>query len=477
MRRKIIMLLFILLLTACSNSQQPVSLPKEAIEPRVTLDQVIPEKIQISPELEMFTQSMNDTYFGKYGKYLFTPDNWWIDYGADHRDSNDQKGLHRYVYLADKRSYLDPNITVNTDKNSGSIISISVNHSSTERFTEQTAQTFTEYFYCVAKVLMPDISDDYINNLFEDIQENENRIDHNAEPYPATLYFTDKIYCYAYFKDGAETIFFGTEVSDKLPEYKKRNVKCIEIAQENVLKTEVDFSSYFDGMTGTAVFLNKSGEYTVYNKAGAELRASPCSTFKIISTLAALEYGTVTPSRSDIPWDGTKWKFDSWNKDLNLTEAFQNSCVWYYRKLTDRIGKDKMTEFVEKLDYGNNDTSQWEGSGFNNNPLIDGFWLESSLKISPQEQVDVLFRIFEGNTEIDKNNISALKKMMYKEGKGFALYGKTGTGKGGWFVGFFEVNGNNTYFAVYLNEQEGANGPKAQEIVSNIISGYFNKEA
>lgn len=247
--------------------------------------------------------------------------------------------------------------------------------------------------------------------------------------------------------------------------------------QEHEIKAEVDLSAYFDGLTGTAVFLDKSGNYTVYNTAVSEQRASPCSTFKIISTLAALELGVVTPSQSVIAWDGTKWSFESWNKDLTITEAFQSSCVWYYRKLIDKIGKDDMSDFVEKLDYGNNDTSQWEGSGFNGIPLIDGFWLESSLLISPREQVDVMYQIFEGKTEINESNIDEIKKMMYKENEelNFKLYGKTGSGRGGWFVGFFEWEGDNTYFAVYLNEQKGVNGPKAQEITNNIIQGYFSR--
>lgn len=245
----------------------------------------------------------------------------------------------------------------------------------------------------------------------------------------------------------------------------------------NVSETQVDLSSYFNGLLGAAVFLDKSGNYTVYNKPACELRVSPCSTFKIISTLAAFEYDVVTPSQSVIAWDGTKWTFESWNKDLTITEAFQSSCVWYYRKLIDQIEKENMTDFLNTLNYGNCDISQWEGSEFNKNPLIDGFWLESSLLISPREQVDVMYRIFENKTEIDENNISVLKKMMYKEDtdSSIEIYGKTGTGRGGWFVGFFESEGDNTYFAIYLNEQEGVNGTKAQEITNNIIHGYFSE--
>jgi len=245
----------------------------------------------------------------------------------------------------------------------------------------------------------------------------------------------------------------------------------------NVSETQVDLSSYFNGLLGAAVFLDKSGNYTVYNKPACELRVSPCSTFKIISTLAAFEYDVVTPSQSVIAWDGTKWTFESWNKDLTISEASQSSCVWYYRKLIDQIEKENMTDFLDTLNYGNCDISQWGGSEFNKNPLIDGFWLESSLLISPREQVDVMYRIFENKTEIDENNISVLKKMMYKEDtdSSIEIYGKTGTGRGGWFVGFFESEGDNTYFAIYLNEQEDVNGTKAQEITNNIIHGYFSE--
>ena len=55
------------------------------------------------------------------------------------------------------------------------------------------------------------------------------------------------------------------------------------------------------------------------------------------------------------------------------------------------------------------------------------------------------------------------------------LYGKTGTGRldgtnvAGWFIGFAETS-NDTYFiAVYLNNQDGADGALAYETASNIL--------
>lgn len=238
---------------------------------------------------------------------------------------------------------------------------------------------------------------------------------------------------------------------------------------------EADLNSYFEGLTGTAVFLNPSGTYTINNSDESELQVSPCSTFKIISTLAAFESGVISPEQSNITWDGTEWSFESWNKDLTISEAFRSSCVWYYRKIIDEIGLEYMQNFLDSVQYGNCDISQWEGSSYNGIPLIDGFWLESSLLVSPREQVDIMRRIFEGKTDINTNYIAELKKMMYKEGTDniVEIYGKTGSGNGGWYVGFFVSAGENTYFAVRLSQQEGANGQKAQQIAENIIHEYF----
>ncbi len=242
---------------------------------------------------------------------------------------------------------------------------------------------------------------------------------------------------------------------------------------------EIDFSSYFNGYQGSAVFIDTDGNCLVYNKEEAESRYSPCSTFKIVSTLAAFEYKVITPTESLIEWDGNIWSFESWNKDSTITEAFKNSCVWYYRKLIDKIGNDKMNEFIAKIGYGNGDISQWQGSGLNGDARIDGFWLESSLLISPIEQADLMLRIFEGKTSISESNIVEVKKMMLKENDTVdaKVYGKTGSGKGAWFVGFFELDGKNTYFAVRLGQKddEKVTGSIAQEIAFNIINGYFEK--
>ena len=124
-----------------------------------------------------------------------------------------------------------------------------------------------------------------------------------------------------------------------------------------------DWSEYFNGLNGTAVIYDASNRrYTIYNDELAETRRSPCSTFKIISSLTALEHGILEPGDSTRTWSGEVFWNEDWNRDIDFSEGFRTSCVWYYRQLIDDIGQDRMQEELEKLSYGNCDISDWEGT-------------------------------------------------------------------------------------------------------------------
>lgn len=144
---------------------------------------------------------------------------------------------------------------------------------------------------------------------------------------------------------------------------------------------EADWSEYFNGLNGTAVIYDASSrQYTIYNEELAVARRSPCSTFKIISSLTALEHGILEPEDPTRIWSGEVFWNEDWNKDIDFSEAFHTSCVWYFRQLIDDIGKEMMQEELENLQYSNCDISDWEGqlNTNNNNRALTGFWIESS---------------------------------------------------------------------------------------------------
>ena len=83
----------------------------------------------------------------------------------------------------------------------------------------------------------------------------------------------------------------------------------------------------------------------------------------------------------------------------------------------------------------------------NSNRALTGFWIESSLKISPREQVEVMERIFGEGSAYSTEALNELKQVMLVPGAGgtgVSIYGKTGMGKDcgvvvdAWFTGFAE---------------------------------------
>lgn len=247
---------------------------------------------------------------------------------------------------------------------------------------------------------------------------------------------------------------------------------------------DVDWSEYFQGLQGAAVLYDASaGQYTVYNQELAWTRRSPCSTFKIISSLIALENGIIIPKDSTRPWSGETFWNDDWNKDIDFAEAFRTSCVWYYRQVIDDIGADRMQEELEKLSYGNCDISDWEGrwNTNNQNRALTGFWIESSLLISPKEQTEVMERIFGEHSVCSEQTQKELKQVMLlteQDQTELSIYGKTGMGKAdgvvvdAWFTGFAQGTEGKLYFCVYLGRTDGmeVSSVRAREIAVRLVS-------
>lgn len=262
--------------------------------------------------------------------------------------------------------------------------------------------------------------------------------------------------------------------------------QTVEALPETTI-TEVDWSDYFDGINGAAVIYDPVRKnYEIYNQELALTRRSPCSTFKIISSLIALENGIIEPDNSTRTWNGEIFWNAEWNRDIDFSDAFHASCVWYFREVVDEIGKDTISKELSKLQYGNCNISDWEGrlNTNNNNPALTGFWIESSLLISPKEQVEVMARIFGDDTDYSEETLNHLKQVMLVSEQTTAdisIYGKTGMGMDNgivvdsWFTGFAETSDQRIYFCVYLGEtaDQDVSSAKAREIAIKIISGYF----
>ena len=262
-------------------------------------------------------------------------------------------------------------------------------------------------------------------------------------------------------------------------------VSSQEAIQEPEL-LEADWSAYFEGLNGAAVLYDAdASRYLIYNKELANTRRSPCSTFKIISSMIAMENGILKPEDSTRAWSGEIFWNESWNQDIAFAEAFRASCVWYFREVIDEMGPEMVQEGLDQLAYGNCDISDWEGrlNRNNNNRALTGFWVESSLKISPKEQAEVMERIFGPDSVCSEETLDALKQVMLvlePEETVVPIYGKTGMGKvegivvDAWFTGFAERGDGNVYFCVYLGQTEegDVSSVAAREIAVRIVEEY-----
>lgn len=258
----------------------------------------------------------------------------------------------------------------------------------------------------------------------------------------------------------------------------KSDTKYNTINISDSITEEIDLSDKFGGIKGCAVIYDPANDkYSVYNTSLCEQEASPYSTFKIISTLAGLNNGVIQTEQSTMNYSGEKYPSSEWNDDLSLEKAFQTSCIWYFRQIIDEVGHDEIQSELISLEYGNCDISEWDGSDINPMPDLNGFWLGSSLKISPLEQVQVLKKIFEGESIYSAEHVATLKEIMSVSEGTRKIYGKTGSGPDGeaWFVGFAEENDTKKYFAVYLNDNtqpDKAVGSVAKEIALSILESF-----
>lgn len=206
----------------------------------------------------------------------------------------------------------------------------------------------------------------------------------------------------------------------------------------------------------------------------AERRFPPCSTFKIVSTLMGLDSGVLAGLETRLGYDGTKYEIAAWNRDVTLLEAFRASCVPYYKKLTGKLDRGYVRETLERLGYGNCDISVWNSNGHN------VFWIESSLLISPVEQLGVLERIFSGGSGFRPEHVALLEECMDSGRAGaWRVCGKTGTGRNhntnrleAWFAGFAEdAAGGRLFFAAHgADPDRDVGSGEMREWIRNLLA-------
>ncbi len=230
----------------------------------------------------------------------------------------------------------------------------------------------------------------------------------------------------------------------------------------------IDLSSCFQGYEGSFVLYDMAQDtWNIYDIDRAALRVSPDSTYKIYDALIGLEAGIITPEDSTMEWNRELYPFQEWNADQTLQSAMSASVNWYFQEIDKQLGTSAIDRYIREIRYGNENT---KGG-------LSSYWMESSLKISPIEQVELLRKLYENSLGFRTKNIDTVKdSILLSSSESGNLYGKTGTGcidgkdVNGWFVGYVEAPDNTWFFAANIAANDDASGNSAAEITRHILS-------
>jgi len=220
-----------------------------------------------------------------------------------------------------------------------------------------------------------------------------------------------------------------------------------------------------------ALFDNGTGQFTIYNlKRYRDSAYLPASTFKIVNSLIGLQTGRITNDSMIIKWDGVERPIKEWNRDLTMYEAFRVSAVPYYQEVARRIGKDTMQFFLDSIAYG---TKKIE-------TRIDTFWLDNSLKITPDEQLGLVKRLYFNQLPFFEEYQKIVKRaMLFEDNANYKLSYKTGWGQDergnhvAWIVGWIEEN-KHPYFLV-LNFDSTDPRADISAMGMKILRGILNQ--
>ena len=249
----------------------------------------------------------------------------------------------------------------------------------------------------------------------------------------------------------------------------------------NNVTEENSYKKYFDEFqaTGTfGLFDNGQGSFTIYNLSRfSDSVFSPFSTYKIVNSLIGLETGAALDSSTVFPYDSSlsipgRPECDS---NLNMFQAFRASCPPWYRQLARKIGKEKMQYYLDTLGYGSRNAK------FEIQHNLDNFWLDNTLKVTADENLGLVKKLYFDQLPFQKRTHRILRNMMlWEDNANYKLSYKTGWGttdKGtqlGWIVGWIEENKHPYFFSLQV-ESADPNFPMVKAritILKNILKQY-----
>ncbi len=227
----------------------------------------------------------------------------------------------------------------------------------------------------------------------------------------------------------------------------------------NNVTVDNSLQRYFDsaGVKGSFGFFdNGQGHFTIYNLSRYRDSAyQPAATFDIVQSLIALQTGVV-------------------KDDTSLRQAFQSGYQTIFTDLAGRLGKDTLRKWIDSLHYGNRDMGG----------PPDSFWLNNHLKITSDEQLGLIKKLYFGQLPFFNRPQKLVCGMMPLESNSnYQLVYKTGHGVKengqtiGWILGWVEENKHPYFFVLNMETADSTKDltTTGLHIVKSILKpmGFF----
>lgn len=243
----------------------------------------------------------------------------------------------------------------------------------------------------------------------------------------------------------------------------------------NNIKVDNDLKKYFEenDVTGSfAVFDNSHGDFIVYNLNRYKDSAYvPAQTFHIILAMAGVQKGVILNEKIALQPDSSFLPFVE-GADINLKQAIEKNSIPYFREVAKRIGKDTLQYWLDTLGYG----SRYQDPEIKN---ADSFWLNNSVKITPDEQLGLVKRIYFNQLPFQDRPASIVKSLMPNENTAnYRMSYFTGFGKDlkgneiGWIIGWVEEN---MHIYPFVLNTEAANGTDLSKIQLKMLKDIMKQ--
>jgi beta-lactamase class D len=228
------------------------------------------------------------------------------------------------------------------------------------------------------------------------------------------------------------------------------------------------FACAVDAAAPCTVLADGASGKILHQEGRCDQRLTPASTFKVALSLMGYDAGYLTDEHHPaLPYvDSYAASDPAWKTTVDPTSWITNSVVWYSQQLTIWLGRERLQHYLTRFAYGNQDISGNPGM----NDGLTQAWLDSSLRISPLEQVAFLQRVSARQLGVTSRSYDMTARItrVGKLSNGWDVHGKGGTGfqvkpdrvepdlehQVGWFVGWATRGSRSVVFAYALVDEE-----------------------